>query len=121
MGTGLRAAAKLIDFAAVAFRGAGLRGWGEVHKRLAFLGCFLAGVAAGFGFLVERLGDGSGAADVAEPEDVDFEFATFGANLQAIADVDVTAGLDGLVIRLDAVEFAGASGLGAGLEEARGP
>ena len=115
------AAAKLVDFAAVAFGGAGMRGWGEVHEGFAFFGYFFSCFAAGFGFLIERLRNGGWATQVAEGENVDIEFAAFGADLQAVSDVDVAAGFDRLVGALDPVEFAGAGGLGACLEEARGP
>ena len=115
------AAAELVEPAAVAFGGAGLRGWGEVHKGFAFFGYFLSCFATGFGFLVEGLRDGGWAAEIAEGENVDFEIAAFSADLQAVSDVDFAAGFHSLMGRLDAVEFAGAGGLGAGLEEARGP
>jgi|SRR6516225_2543031 len=115
------AAAKLVELSAVAFAGAGLRSWGEVHEGLAFFLYFFSRFAAGFGFLVERLRDGGRAAEVAEGEDVDFKFAAFRADLQAVADVDVAAGFDGLMVARDAAEFTGTGGLGAGLVEARGP
>jgi len=115
------ASAELAESAAVALGGASCGGGGEVHEGLAFFGGLATGFAAGVGFLVERLGDGGGAAEVAEGEDVDFELAAFGADLEAIADADVAAGFDRLVVGLDAVEFAGAGGLGAGFEEACRP
>lgn len=115
------ASAKLVQLAAVALGRAGLGRGREVEEGLALLGKFFSRFAAGFRFLVEGLREGSGSAGIAEGEDVDFELAAFGANLQAVADVDVAAGLDGLAGTLNAVEFAGAGGLGAGLEEARGP
>jgi len=98
-----------------------LRGWSEVHECPAFLGHFLARFVAGFGLLVERLRDRRGPAEVAESEDVNLEFSAFGTDLQAVSNVDVAAGFDRLVGALNSVEFAGVGGLGAGLEEARGP
>src|SRR5580700_3373233 len=115
------ASAELVEFAAVAFGRAGCGGGSEMHHGFSFLGGLAASFTAGVGFAVERLRDGGGSAEVAEGEDVDFELAAFGADLEAIADVNVAAGFDRLVVGLDAVEFAGAGGLGAGFEEARRP
>ena len=115
------ASAELAESAAVALGGASCGGWGEVHEGSAFLGGLATGFTAGVGFAVKSLRDGGGATQVAEGEDVDFELAAFGADLEAIADVDVAAGFDRLVVGLDAVEFAGAGGLGAGFEEACRP
>jgi hypothetical protein len=115
------ASAELVESAAVALGGTGGGGGGEVHHGLAFLGGLAASFTAGVGFLVERLRDGGGSAEVTEGEDVDFELAAFGTDLEAIAEVDVAAGFDWLMVALDAAEFAGAGGLGAGFEEARRP
>jgi len=92
-----------------------------VHEGSAFLGGLATGFTAGVGFAVKRLRDGGGPAEVTEGEDVDFELAAFGTDLEAIAEVDVAAGFDWLMVALDAAEFAGAGSLGAGFEEARRP
>ena len=67
------------------------------------------------------MGDGGGPALLAERENLDVEFAAFRFNVEHVADADLASGLGGLVVRGDAVEFAGLGGLLAGLEEAGGP
>jgi hypothetical protein len=113
-----------VDEAAVAFVGAlsgGSCGPGHGAEKFAFLGGFAAEIFALFGFAVEGLGDGGGAALLAEGEDFDVEFATFVFDVERVADVDLAGGLGGLVVREDAVQLAGFGGLLAGLEEAGGP
>ena len=110
-----------MDQAAVALGGTAGGSGGEVEAGSALLGEFLARCAAGFGFGVELLGDGGGSAQIAERDDVDFEVAALGADGEAIADADLAGGTRGLMIGLDAAQFAGVRSKGAGLEEARGP
>jgi hypothetical protein len=117
-------AAEAVDEAAVALRGAFARGGcgpGHGAEEFAFLGGLAAEFFALFGLAVEGLGDGGGAALLAEGEDLDVEFAAFVFDVEHVADVDLAGGLGGLAVREDAVELAGFGGLLAGLEEAGSP
>ena len=49
--------------------------------------------AAGFGFAEKGLGDGGGAAHLAQGEHFDFEFAAFVLDFEHVADADVAGGL----------------------------
>jgi hypothetical protein len=115
-------AAEAVDEAAIALGGA-FGGSGEVEwaEEFALLGCVAAELFAGFGFAVEGLGDGGGAALLAEGEDFDLELAGFIFDVEHVADADLAGGLGRLVVRSDAVHVAGFGGLLAGLEEASGP
>lgn len=117
----LRAAAELVDLAAIAFGGSAGGRRGEVHHRFPFFGDFAALLAAGFGFEVKRLRDGGWATDVAELKDMDFELGTLRLDVKHIADVNFAGRFGGLAVALDASEFAGASGERARFEETRGP
>ena len=111
-----------MDEAAVAFGGAfggGVEGHGTEESTL--FGGFAAGFFAGFGLAVEGLGDGGGAALLAEDEDFDFKLAAFVFDVEDVAEADLAGRLGGLVVRGDAVELAGFAGLLAGFEEAGGP
>ena len=73
-------AAEAVDEAAIALVGApggGGCGPGEGAEEFAFFSGFAAGFFAVFGFMVEGLGDGGGAALLAEGEDFDGVFAGF--------------------------------------------
>jgi len=72
-------------------------------------------------FLYIGLGDGGGAALLAEGEDLDVELAAFVFDVEHVADADLAGGLGGVDVRGDAVQLAGFGGLLAGLEEAGGP
>jgi len=120
----LAVAAEAVDEAAVAFvRALVGSGCGPGHgaEKFALFGGFAAGFFAFFGFAVEGLGDGGGAALLAEGEDLDVELAAFVFDVEHVADVDLAGGLGGGVVGGDAVQVAGFGGLLAGLEEAGGP
>jgi hypothetical protein len=111
-----------VDEAAVAFVGAfGGCSVGHGAEEFALFGGFAARFFAGFGFAVEGLGDGGGAALLAEGEDLDLEVAAFVFDAEHVADADFASGFDRLLVRENALQFAGFGGLLAGLEEARGP
>jgi hypothetical protein len=117
-------AAEAVNETAVAFVGALVgSGCGPGHgaEELALFGGLAAGFFARFGFAVEGLGDGGGAALLAEHEDLDFKLAAFVFDVEHVADADLAGGLGGLVVREDAVQVAGFGGLLAGLEETGGP
>jgi hypothetical protein len=116
-------AAEAVDEAAVPFGGAFGWGGGIGHgaEEFVLFGGLAAGFFALFGFAVEGLGDGGGAALLAEDEDFDVELAAFIFDVEHVADADFSGGFGGLVVREDAVEFAGFGGLLASLEEAGGP
>ena len=110
-----------MDLAAVFFGGAaGGRGF-EEEAGFALFGDEGAGGVAGFGFLIEGLGDGGGSADFADGEDFDLEVSTVIFDGEHVADADFAGGARGLLVRLDAAEIAGFRGEGTGFEEARGP
>ena len=94
---------------------------GDGAEEFALFGGLAAGLFALFGLAVEGLGDGGGAALLAEGEDLDVELAAFVFDVEHVADADFAGRLGGLVVRGDAVEVAGLGGLLAGLEEAGGP
>jgi len=111
-----------VDQATVAF--GGTFGWGSVShgaEEFSFFGGLATGLFALFGLAVEGLGDGGGAALLAEGEDFDVEFAAFVLDVEHVTDADLTGRFGGLVVRGDAIEFAGLGGLLAGLEETGGP
>ena len=116
-------AAEAVDEAAISFVGAlgGRGGPGDGAEELALLRGFAPSFFAGFGFSVEGLGDGGGAALLAEGEDLDVKLAAFVFDVEHVADVDLAGGLGGVVVGGDAVQVAGFGGLLAGLEEAGGP
>ena len=118
---GLSVVAEAMDLAAVLFGGAAGGGWLEEQAGFALFGDEGARGSAGFGFMVEGLGDGGGSADFAEGEDFDFEFSTFIFDGELVADTDFVSRARGLLVRLDAAEIAGLRCEGAGFEEARGP
>jgi hypothetical protein len=111
-----------VDEAAVALAGAfggGVVGyWAE---EFALFGSFAASLFAGFGLAVEGLGDGRGAALLAEGKHFYFELATFIFDVEHIAEAHLAGGFGGDVVRSDAVHVAGFGGLLAGFEEAGGP
>ena len=88
---------------------------------LALFGEFEARFAAGIRLAVERLGNGGGAAHLAEFQNLDLEQAAFIFNLQHVAGVDIARWLGAHAAGEDAADVAGLAGEGAGLEEARGP
>ena len=111
-----------MDETAVAFGWA--FGWRVVShgaEELSFFGSFSASLFAFFSFAIEGLGDGGGAALLAEGEDLDVELAAFVFDVQQITDADLTSRLGGLAVGEDALELAGFGGLLASLEEASGP
>jgi len=92
-------AAEAVDEAAVALGGAfGGRGEVERAEELALFGGFAAKLFAGFGLAVEGLGDGCGAALLAEGEDFDLELAGFVFDVEHVADADLAGGLGGLMV-----------------------
>ena len=111
-----------MDETAVAL-GRPFRWSGEVEgaEKFALFGGFAAEFFAGFGFAVESLSDGCGAALVANEENLDLELAGFVFDVEHVADADFAGGFGGDVVRGDAVHVAGFGGLLAGFEEAGGP
>lgn len=105
--------------AAVALGGAAFGFDGRVGAAL--FDQFETSFAAGLDFAVELLGDGSGAANFAQGENFDFEFAAVIFDAEEIAGTDVARGLGGLALEVDAAELAGSGGQGAGFEKAGGP
>lgn len=69
------------ELAAVALGGLGFGDGFELRHGFARVGGFEAEFAAKVGFAVEGLGDGRGAADFAEEQDLDLEVAAFVADL----------------------------------------
>ena len=114
-------AAELDDAAAVALGGAALGEGGELLHGLAFGGEVEAGCLALFGFAIEGLGDGSGAAHVAELEDFNVELAALVADDKVVAHMDLAGGLGLDAVGVNAAQLAGLLGQGAGPEEAGGP
>jgi hypothetical protein len=105
----------------VALGGAACGDGRELLHGLSLGGQLEARFLAGFGFGVESLGDGGGAAHLAEGEDLDVEFAAFIADVEHVSDADFAGGLGLDFVGVDAAEVARFGGEGAGLEEARGP
>lgn len=95
------AAAELDDVAAVAFGGASGGENFELAGGFAFGGDFFAQSAAGIGFSVESLRDGSRAAYVAEEKNFYFEIATIVGDAEHVSDTDFAGGFGGLVIGLN--------------------
>ena len=115
-------AAEAVDKASVAFgRAFGWRGEVERAEEFAFFGGLAASLFAGLGLAVEGLGDGGGAALLAEGEDLDVKLAAFVFNVEHVADADLAGWLGRLIVGEDAIELAGLGGLLAGFEEAGGP
>ncbi len=81
---------------------------------LALLGEPEAQLAAGVGLPVERLGDGGGAAQLAEREHVDLEVAAVVLHTQSVAGVNLAGGLGGLAVGCDSAEFTGREPPGRG-------
>jgi len=92
-----------------------------VQTSLAFFCEFSAGLAAGFGFPVEGLGDWRWSAHVAERQNFDFEVSAFILDGQHVADAHLARRSRRLMIGFDPAELAGLCGECAGLEEARRP
>jgi len=89
------------DAAAIALGRPGDGSRVEMHHGFA-LGCGpLTGFAAGHRFLIERLGNGCGTADVTELEDFDLEVATLGPYLQHVTNLNFACRLHGLPPRLN--------------------
>ena len=103
----LAAAAELDDVAAVAFRRAVGGDRSELLHGLALGGELEARFFAGFGFSVEGLGDGGGAAHLAEGENLDVEFAALIADVEHVVDADVAGWLGLDFVGVDAAEIAG--------------
>ena len=110
-----------VEVAAVALGGAAGPEAFEAGGGFALLGGFAAKLDAGFGFAIEGLGDGGGAALLGEGEDFDFVFDGAGIDAEEVSGLDGAGGLGGEAVGEDAAEVAGAGGEGAGLEEAGGP
>lgn len=120
-GNGELAAAEGVDLAAVLLGGAVRGGAAEGEEFLA-LGFGLLAFALAFGgFGVESLGDGGGAAHVAEDEDLDGEFGGLVADIEGVAEAELAGGFRFEAVAFDAAEVAGLDGEGAGFEEACGP
>jgi hypothetical protein len=73
------------------------------------------------GFTIESLRNGCGAADIAEIENFNLEFAAIVGDAEADSDVDFASGFSGLSVELNSAEFTGLGGERAGFEEARSP
>ncbi len=110
-----------MDAPAIAFGGASGGSGCEVETGLAVFGEFAAGSAAGLGFAIKLLGDGSRTAEIAERQDFDLEVAAFGFDGEQVADADFAGRARGLLVRLNPAEVAGLRREGAGFEEARRP
>lgn len=93
----------------------------EAGHGLALFREFAAGFAAIFRFAVEGLGDGSGAAHLAEQEHLDVEVAGIIMDAEQVAGADFAGGFGGLAAGFDPAEVAGAGGERPGFEEASGP
>ena len=87
----------------------------------AFFRKTLAGFPAGVGFTVEGLRNRRRTADVADSQDFNLVGAAVRGDGEGISNANLPRGTYGLVIELDASEFAGPGGERARLEEARGP
>lgn len=121
MGPNLCASPKLVDLPAIPLRGAAKGRRREVHHGPALFGNFSAGCATGVGFPVEGLGNDGGATNVAELQNLDFEFGALGFDLKHVPHVDFACRLRRLLVGLDASEFASTRGHGPRLEETGGP
>lgn len=115
------ALAEAIEIAAVAFGGAAGPEAFEAGSGFPLFGGEAAALDAGFGFAVEGLGDGGWATLLGEGEDFDFVFRGVGSDAERVAGLDGACGLGVDTVGLDAAEVTGASGEGAGFEEAGGP
>lgn len=120
-GEGLSLASELVDFATVALGWSALRRWAEDHSSLTLLSQLGPQFAAGFGFAVQRLGYGSGAAHLAKKKDFHFEITAFGPDLQEIANVDFACRLGRLMVGLNPAEIAGSCSQAPRFEKSRGP
>jgi len=111
-----------VDEAAVAF-GRAFGGSGEVEgaEKFSFFGCLTAELFAVFGLAVEGLGDGGGAALLAEGEDFDLKLTGFVSDVEHVADTDFAGGFGGLLVGGDAIYVAGLGRQLASFEEAGGP
>jgi hypothetical protein len=107
--------------ATIAFGGAAGGEHFELAGGFVLGGRFLPELAAGIGLAVEGLSDGGWAADVAEEQDFDLEVATVIGDAEHVSDADFTGGFSGLIVGLNASEFAGAGGEGAGFEKSGSP
>lgn len=111
------ATAELDDLAPVALGGTAFRR-GRIHLHgLALFRDFHAQFTAGVGFAIERLRDGSGAADVAQLQHFDFKFLGFRPDVQKVAGMNLSSRFGGLVVALDPAQIAGARSQRPGLEE----
>jgi hypothetical protein len=87
--------------AAVTFGGAAGGENFELAGGFTFGGDFFAQDAAGIGFAVESLGDGSWPSGVAEEKDFDFEIATVVGDAEHVSDADLARWFGGLVVGLN--------------------
>jgi hypothetical protein len=107
--------------AAVALGGASAGGTVDGVHHFALGGDLEAKLAAGFGFEVQRLGNGGGTAHLAELQDLDIEVAGVVGDVELVTQADFASGLNALPGGLDAAKLARLGGERARLEEARRP
>lgn len=117
----LSAATELNDAAAIAFCGAPL-GKGRVFLHGFALGSFATALRfAGFGFAIERLRHGCGAADIAELQHFDVEFAAFIPHAQHVAYSHFAGRFRLDFVGADSTEITRLRRLGSRFEKTRGP
>jgi hypothetical protein len=121
MGSSLLFASKLMYFSPVAFGWPALRRWAKNHPGFPLLSGFNPKLTAGLGFAIECRRYRSRPAYLAHKQDVHFEIAAFGFDVQPVTNLHLSGWFGWLMIRLNAAEIAGASSQGASFKESRRP
>jgi hypothetical protein len=93
----------------------------ELLHCLSFRGHFEAEIPAGIRLAVERLGNRSRAAYIAEKQDFDMKVAGFVCHSHHVANPNFACGLRELPIELDSAEITGSRSKSSRLEEPGGP
>jgi heme/copper-type cytochrome/quinol oxidase subunit 2 len=112
---------KLMDPSAVAFGGSTLRRWSEVHPGPALLRELEPQLAARLRFAIERPGYRRRPTHVGKKQNLNFEIAALGSDLQKLPDPNFPRRFDRLAVSLNSAEFTSSGGQAACLEESGGP
>lgn len=116
-----RSAAKLNDFAAIAFRWSAFRQRREILHRFSLVRQFLPQFTAGLRLAIKPLGNRSRTTHFTQQQNLHLKVAAFGCHSQQVADADLTRRLGRLPVRLDPAEFASTFCQRTRLEKSGGP
>ena len=110
-----------MNLAPVALRWAASRSRRKVQPGFSLLGKLAPSFAAGLGFLVKRLRNRSGSANLAQRQDLDHKVAAIVPDREQIAHANLARRSRRLMVGLDPAQLARLRRQRARLEETRGP